>query len=182
MKKIYGIFGLVALLVLVAISYYRASDGFSSVSTGLSSVDLERVTATSLFEVVENSEAKVTLVNLWATWCAPCIEEFPYLMRLHRTYEDQGFRVVFVSMDSLNEIDRAKIFLAEQGVDFTTYIKDQSDNDFIRELNPNWSGALPASFVYNDRMELLNFWTGDLTYEEFENRIVPLLETKKGGS
>jgi thiol-disulfide isomerase/thioredoxin len=124
---------------------------------------------------IRSSEAKLKLLNVWATWCGPCIEEFPILLQLRQEYQGQGFELIFVSTDMLEELDKVEYFLKEQGLDFVSYIKEESDENFIRAMNTNWSGALPASFLYNQSGELVDFWTGDLTYEEFESKIKAFL-------
>jgi thiol-disulfide isomerase/thioredoxin len=120
--------------------------------------------------------ATVTLVNVWASWCAPCRQEFPDLVRLARDYRAKGVRVVFVSVDF--ESDRAAVesFLAEHGVADTSYLKSGDDTMFINLLNPKWTGALPATLLYNSRGELKDFWEGMSTYASMEQHVLALMK------
>src|ERR1700674_3719348 len=72
--------------------------------------------------VMDASKGKVVLINFWATWCKPCVKEFPDLVKLYNTYKDKGFSMVLISADVPEEIKSKVIpFLNTQGVDFLTY-------------------------------------------------------------
>jgi thiol-disulfide isomerase/thioredoxin len=165
--------GLVVIVAVVA--YFVLSPKMSIEKNGDSAsatILVENARAQDILSRVKSSSSQLKLVNMWATWCAPCVAEFPYLMKLHKNYESKGLELIFVSMDMQEELGRVKKFLSGQGVDFVTYIKNQSDNEFIQQMSPDWSGALPTSFFYNTKGELVHFWPGDGTYEEFEKVVL----------
>jgi thiol-disulfide isomerase/thioredoxin len=140
-------------------------------------IEVRPITAEGILQEVRAGGAPVTLVNLWATWCQPCVEEFPDLVRLQRAYRDRGLRVLFVSVDFDSELGTVRRFLAEQGVDFPTYIKAQDDdNAFINTLNPNWSGAIPATLIFDQAGRLRHFHEGKADYATFEQMIQSVLE------
>lgn len=141
-------------------------------------VQLEPATAEQVLAAVKSSGAKVTVVNVWATWCIPCREEFPDLVRLGRAYDAKGVKMLFVSSDFASDTRPAKEFLAEQGVDDRTYLKAQKDEAFIDGLDPAWSGALPATFVFDATGRLRHSFTNAVTYEALERQIQPLLAEK----
>jgi len=114
----------------------------------------------------------VVLVNIWATWCMPCREEFPEIVRLYRDYRDRGLDVVFVSGDLEGDTSQVLDFLAEQGVDFTSYLKVGKDMEFIDTFYPEWSGLLPATFIYDAQRTVQHFWEGEASYEVFESRVL----------
>jgi len=133
------------------------------------------VTPDSLALVVAAAGGKATLVNVWASWCEPCREEFPELVRLARTYEDKGLKVVFVSADFTEALPDARKFLAAQGVDWPTWYKTGSDQAFIDALSPKWTGALPGTFIYDAQGKLRDSWEGKATYAKMENSVRPVL-------
>lgn len=141
-----------------------------------STIRLEPVEAAGLAAVVRAPGARATLVNVWASWCQPCREEFPDLLRVAREWEDRGFRLVFVSADFAEDVPNARQFLAEQGVGWTTYLKTGDDMQFIDTLDPRWSGALPGSFLYDSSGRLVRFWEGKASEDSLRARILPVLD------
>ncbi len=119
--------------------------------------------------------AKLTLVNVWASWCQPCREEFPDLVRLSHELADQGLRVIFVSADFTDDLPNAKSFLAEQGVGGPAYLKTGDDMQFIDTLDPSWSGALPGSFLYDEAGRRVRSWEGKASYDSLRARVLPAL-------
>jgi len=138
-------------------------------------VDLRPASATELLEIIGESDAEVVLVNIWATWCMPCREEFPGIVRLYRAYQARGLEVVFVSGDLEADISQVQEFLAEQGVDFPSYLKVGKDMEFIDTFYPEWSGLLPATFIYDAHRAVQHFWEGEASYEVFESRVLEVL-------
>ena len=126
--------------------------------------------------VVREAGAKAVLVNVWATWCIPCREEFPDILKLYRTHQDDGLRLVLVSADFENQTDAVHAFLAENGVDFDTYIKAEKDNGFIEGMDAEWSAALPASWIYDGNGNKVAFWEGKADYEKFEAEVLAVLK------
>ena len=131
-------------------------------------------------ELIEQAEAEVILVNMWATWCVPCREEFPDIVRLQREYASRGLKVVFVSGDVEAETEQVLEFLAAQGVDFPSYLKVGKDMEFIDTFCPEWSGLLPATFIFDSEGFLLHFWEGAASYEQFESHVLQALDESPG--
>ena len=135
---------------------------------------LAPATIAQVLAEVRRPGAQVTLVNVWATWCVPCRQEFPDLVRLERKHRDRGLRVLFVSTD-FDSADAVK-FLAEQGVGYLSLFKVGDDMSFINGLSPKWSGALPATFVYDADGRLIRFWEGKADYARFEQAALEVIE------
>ena len=96
--------------------------------------------------------ARPLLVNFWATWCVPCREEFPDLVKIRGAYAAEKLDFVLVSLDDPSDIDKAvPEFLAEQRAhDLTSYLLKAADESVaINLVDPDWSGELPATFLYD---------------------------------
>lgn len=109
------------------------------------------------------------LINVWATWCAPCREEFPELVKLANTYKND-VRVIGISVDD-SEILESKVipFLENQKAEYENYLLKVIDpEDFINLLNEEWSGAIPATFLYDKNGDQTEMLIGKHTYEQFE--------------
>ena len=133
------------------------------------------VTAADIQRAVRNAGAKAVLVNMWATWCGPCREEFPGLVRVAHKYQGQGLKVMLVSADDKSDLAAVKKFLAAQGVDFPAYLKAEKDEPFIDGMDKRWTGALPATFLYDGTGKLRDFWEGSATFSAFEQKVVEVL-------
>lgn len=96
------------------------------------------------------------MLNIWATWCAPCRHEMPELQELHDRYADEGFKVVGVSVDDRGARETIREFVDEIGVDFPIY------------HDPSWEIAdkygltrgLPGTFLMDSEGRFVRRWTG----------------------
>ncbi len=95
------------------------------------------------------------LLNIWATWCAPCRQEMPELQQLHDAYADAGFRVVGVSVDTRGAGDLIKSFLGEVGVTFPVYHDPSS-----RIMDEYGLLGLPGSFLVDAEGVVVRTWAG----------------------
>jgi thiol-disulfide isomerase/thioredoxin len=134
------------------------------------------VTAADILRLVRESPSRAVVVNIWATWCEPCIEEFPALLRLRRDYQSRGLKLILVSADFDTELPQVGAFLERQKVDFPTYFKSEKDQEFINSLSADWSGALPATFLYDRNGKLLDFWQGQFSYATLEQKVREILD------
>lgn len=127
---------------------------------------------------MKKASAQVVLVNVWATWCGPCRAEFPDLVKLERDYRDRGLRVMFVSTDFGDDMTEVRQFLADHRVDYPTWIKTGDDMQFINAMNPKWTGAIPATFIYDGEGKLRVFHEGKQSYSTFEHDVLGILQSQ----
>jgi peroxiredoxin len=123
--------------------------------------------------------ARAVVVNVWATWCEPCREEMPDLVRAYRAHKQDGLRLVLVSADDEDGRAEAEKFLAAQGVDFDSFLKVGDDMTFINGIDPRWTGALPATFVFDERGRVVQFWPRQITHQELTTKLTELLKRRK---
>jgi len=127
-------------------------------------------------KILKQHAGQVVLVNFWATWCAPCREEMPLLVAMEKQLRAKGLRLVTVSADELEDKAQALEFLTEKGVVGPVYLKNVDDDDaFIESIAPDWSGALPALFLYGRNGKLARSWVGETKMAELEAAIRELL-------
>ena len=137
------------------------------------------VTADAVRNEIRRPGASAVLVNVWATWCVPCREEFPDLLRAARELAPGGVRLILVSVDFPGSESEVRQFLSEQGVDFPTYLRKGKDEVFIDAMSPKWSGAIPATFVYDNNGVLAHSWEGISTYAVIKDRVLQALPAKE---
>ena len=134
------------------------------------------VDARGLAEAVGAHKGRVVLVNFWATWCIPCREEFPSLVRLQSTYGPR-LQILGVSTDFARERPGVEKFLAEQKPNFPNYHKKSGgdDEDFIEAVDPKWGGELPFSVLYRRDGRKAKVLSGQHSYASFEREVLKLL-------
>lgn len=147
----------------------KESPGFSISVQPLNEADYQRI--------VENRNGKALFVNVWATWCIPCIKEFPELIALAKTYQDKEIEFIGISADFPDEIESKILpFLKKQQVNFPNYVRNfASDEAFINAVNQEWSGALPATIIYDKNGERKVFFMGKKDYAAFQQAIDSVL-------
>jgi len=134
-------------------------------------------TVDDLKNIQSSVKGKVVLYNFWATWCHPCVQEFPDLVKLYNNYKDKNFVIVFVSMDMPEEmVEKVKPFLNKNGVDFITYYNDFKNPDEIIDFyDKKWEGAIPSTYIYDKDGKLSSKFLGNRDYDFFEKEISKLL-------
>ena len=90
------------------------------------------------------------VVNFWATWCAPCVQEIPFFVQLDSIHADNPFKLVMVSLDFKKDYVRKLVpFVRERALeDYVVVLEDNRANYWINDIDPTWSGAIPATLVY----------------------------------
>jgi thiol-disulfide isomerase/thioredoxin len=124
-------------------------------------------------QLVQQRNGKILLVNVWATWCLPCREEFPDLVKLAETYQGSDIEIIGISADYPDEIESKILpFLQEQKANFKNYVRNfEDDQVFINTINPKWSGALPVTVVYDRQGKQQVFHLGEADFETFRQKI-----------
>jgi thiol-disulfide isomerase/thioredoxin len=114
------------------------------------------------------------LVNVWATWCEPCREEMPDLVRLTRDPKARGVRLLLVSADSQSESAAVAAYLGKLGIKGPSYLKTGDDMKFIDGLDPTWDGTIPTSWLYDAGGRRAHTWNGKISYPELMREIAAL--------
>jgi thiol-disulfide isomerase/thioredoxin len=149
-----------------------------AIKNPLKSQDI-RITDFNGLEPLLNQRNDTTyVVNFWATWCIPCVRELPFFQQLHDDYKDSQLRVILVSLDFKKDMEsRLKPFIHKNKLTpEVILLYDPDGNAWIDKVSAEWSGALPATVIFNRNFRV--FYEKSFTYEELQMIINQNLITK----
>lgn len=136
-------------------------------------VELETTDETGIKDLLKNSSDKLRLINVWATWCGPCVTEFPDLITINRMYRIRDFEFVSISADNPSEKDRALKFLKTNQASGKNYLFNTDDKyKLIEAIDPKWQGALPYTILVEPGGKIVYAKQGIINVQEMKKTIV----------
>jgi thiol-disulfide isomerase/thioredoxin len=147
-------------------------------------VAVPAIDAAGLKKQVAARKGKVVVVNFWATWCVPCVEEFPDLVKLYNTNKSKGLDLVTLSFDEKGDVaKKVAPFLTKNKLTTGTFInKNGSDpgEEYIKYLEPKLPAdeafAIPRTYIFDRNGKLVKTLVGGQSYEAFNKAVAPLLK------
>ena len=167
--------GVLLILVVVLIFPGKKNNVPTSSKTGYD--DIWVINKDQLSSLINNRNGRALFVNVWATWCIPCIEEFPDLIKLHDAFKDKPIDFVSLNVNLLAEKDSLVIpFLRKSNSNLDVYMASKDDVDTLLDLlDRNWSGAVPVTFIFDKEGKRQVSIVGKRDYEYFKSSIDSLL-------
>jgi peroxiredoxin len=139
-------------------------------------VKLEAIDEEGVANLVKNDTKNLLVVNIWATWCGPCVAELPEFVTMNRMYRGRPFRLVTISMDDSSKKEEAMKVLREKHVACTNHIAVFKERDkFADRLDKEWEGPLPYTLVIAPGGKVLYRKTGAIDPLEVKRAIVGFL-------
>jgi len=125
--------------------------------------------------LTQKSNDTTYVVNFWATWCSPCVKEISYFEELYRKYDSSTVRVILVSLDFPNQLEKRLLpFIQEKEISAPVLLMtDLNYNGWIDRVDPTWTGALPATLIYNRESRI--FLEKELTRDELFKHVNQIL-------
>jgi thiol-disulfide isomerase/thioredoxin len=159
-----------------------ASSVSSSAASGsarqpVASRELRTVTAVELRQVLAAERGRLVLLNLWATWCVPCLKEIPDLVALEREFDARGLVVIGVAMDEPGELETAvRPFHAQHFPEFRSYLRGEPDMDALASaVDPAWNELLPTTYLIGRDGAILGRIQGKRTLAQFRELVTDSL-------
>lgn len=174
------IFRMMKKLFYLLIVVFVFGCGKSSSSPGKKSESgaekVRTVNYEELKPLLHKKDAKNYIVNFWATWCAPCVKELPYFEALAENYKDNNIEVLLVSLDFPKQKDSKLLpFLAKNNIKSKVVLLDDVNEDmWIKAISEDWSGALPATLMYNKSKRI--FFEQSFTKETLNSEVQKFLK------
>ena len=106
-------------------------------------VSVEEIDLEQLSLLLKGDGTNYRLINIWATWCGPCVTEFPSFVDMHRMYRNREFEMISISLDDIGRKQNALNFLTKKQASMKNFIFNGDRYAFIEAINKAWEGALP---------------------------------------
>ncbi len=151
-------------------------------------VEVELIDSKGIAALRKNDTKKVRLFNVWATWCGPCVEEFPQLVATSRKFGLRDFEFISISMDDPKNVDEVKEFLEKhnaivpeklkpslkaEGRKGNAYVfNEASQEELIKALDPEWPGPIPHTLVVAPGGEVIFRHNGPIDGDELRAKIL----------
>lgn len=128
-----------------------------------------------LSELLERKDDKVYVVNFWATWCKPCVEELPFFEKLNDKYAGKNVEVVLVSLDFPSRAEELLLsFVEKKNIKSDVLLLDDpKQNTWIPKVDPEWSGAIPATLIFNRDRKV--FYEKSFNFDELETELLSFI-------
>jgi peroxiredoxin len=110
-------------------------------------VSIEELEISQISALLKNDGPNYRLINVWATWCGPCVTEFPEFVNMNRMYRNREFELITISMDNIDKKQSALNFLTRKQASMKNYIFKGDKYAFIEGLDKKWEGSLPYTLL-----------------------------------
>ena len=127
-------------ILFVLIISFSSAVGYSQ--------DLKIVSYKELDQILSSSTGNAKVVNFWATWCKPCVEELPFFISAQNQLKDRNIQFILVSLDFMSQTPKVKEMIQKLSMRGTLLQLSEKGGDWIDELDKNWSGAIPYTILY----------------------------------
>tara|TARA_R110001632_G_scaffold43376_6_gene110040 strand:+ start:37741 stop:38271 length:531 start_codon:yes stop_codon:yes gene_type:complete len=136
--------------------------------------DIPTVNYEGLEPIFNKKDDKTYVINFWATWCLPCVKELPYFERINQEYKD--VEVILVSLDFPKQKEKRLIsFINKKKIQSQViHFDDFNEQVWIPKIDENWSGAIPATIIYNKNKR--KFYEQSFTEEELLKELKSFLK------
>jgi peroxiredoxin len=139
-------------------------------------VELKELDEVGLERLVRNGTDKLLVINVWASWCGPCVAEMPEFVTMHRMYRKRPFELITLSIDDLEQKDAAAKLLKENHASMTNYIAAVSNRDRVADiLDKEWQGPIPYTLLVAPGGKVIYRKSGAIDPIEVRRTIVDFL-------
>ncbi len=136
-------------------------------------VTIDTIGVQGIHKLLVNTSDKLRVINVWATWCGPCVSEFPDFITINRMYRSRDFEWVTISADEPNIKSKVLKFLQKQQASATNYLFNSEDKyQLIEAIDPKWQGAIPYTIVVEPGGKILYAQQGVIDPAELKKIIV----------
>lgn len=145
---------------------------------GAMAQNVQAIKYPALEKILKQSKDTVLIVNFWATWCKPCVEELPYFEKISKKYIGKKVKVVLINLDVVKDLNtKVKPFVAKNNIRSSSiYLLDEPDyNSWIDLVSTDWSGSLPFTLIVPSGSKTRKTFEEPLTESQLEKELQPFV-------
>lgn len=163
------------LLITIVITLFSGTIAKSQVKNTTKNSKITTLNYEELKPFLHKNNDKTYVVNFWATWCMPCVKELPAFEKLYKEYKNKNVEVILVSLDFSKQIETNLIpFIQKKRLQSKIlHFEDLNEQFWIQDIADSWSGAIPATLIYNKQKR--KFYERTFSYEELQNELQTFL-------
>ena len=126
--------------------------------------NVNTVKITQIVEEINKNDDTTRVLNLWATWCAPCIKELPYFEQVNQEFKDQKVKIFLLAVEDTPE--SVSKFVTKKNLQAPVMLLDETDASYwIPKINVDWQGEIPVTLISNNANKFKKFHSGELDKE-----------------
>ena len=155
---------LISLLIGLNIGFVKAQN-------------VEVIKYEEFFNKVNQPTEQLIVVNFWATWCGPCVEEMPHFLEIYEANKNNpNFKLLFVSMDRVKQLDKVNQFIKTHNINAEVVLLDDNKrmNEWMPKVDNTWSGNIPVTVLYKNG-EKVHFVGSELNKYEINQLLISYL-------
>jgi thiol-disulfide isomerase/thioredoxin len=152
---------------------------FVLIVANLNGQDIKAIKVTELSKTIKESKTPL-IVNFWATFCAPCLQEIPYFQQLTQQYKSQNVSLIFVSLD-LKEAYPLKVNETAKKLNLVypvVWLNETNADYFCPKIDTSWTGGMPSTLLVNNSTGYHKFFEDQLSKEKLDKEIQEMLKPK----
>lgn len=147
-------------------------------STTINCQEIKKIKVTELEKTIKESKTPL-IVNFWATFCKPCLEEIPYFLSAVNKHKKDSVRLLLVSLDLKEDYSKIKPMAAKRKFNVPIVWLNETNADyFCPKVDSSWSGALPATLFINNKIGYRKFYEEKVKEEKLEKEIMAILGSR----
>lgn len=164
----------ILLIFIIAFAVIPANNAANSIPDG-NNKTIPIVDFNEIRPLLNKNNDTTYVINFWATWCSPCVKEIPHFEEINKKYSNQRLKVLLISLDFPTQYETRLIpFIKNRNILSEVILLDDPDsNSWINEVSTEWSGAIPATVIYNKSKR--QFYEKVFTMEELEEEVKKFL-------
>ena len=137
------------------------------------SQDVEYIKISGLERILANTDDRINVVNFWATWCGPCVKEFPMFEKVSKDYPGEKVRFLMISLDFPSQVEKSLIpFLKKNNSSLPVAVMTDLDyNAWIDKVDKTWQGDIPVTLVFNNARNQRSFHKGEIDEQGLKKMI-----------